>query len=475
MNSERFVFGRFLLDAARGSLTRDGEPVPVGSRGLAILAALLRAGNAAVAKADLVDAAWPGTAIEESNLSVQVAALRRLLGPMPGGGDWIATVARVGYRFDGPVDAAASGAGARPLVAVAGFAGDDGVADGIATALSRFRWFSVTRRDDPAARYRLQGSVRLAAGRRRFLVQLVDASNGANLWAEKYDSESIEPFAVEDEIARRVAGAIEPALLQTDTSRAASNGGRTAWDVVQHGTWLFHRVTEPTHLAAREEFRRACRLDPQLADARIWLARVSAGILAYGWSADAEADAREGLAAGMDAVRLDRANPYAHYGLAIVSIYAGEPEQALRAAERATELSDSFALAQLVLGLAHLAGGDAPAAILPLQRGLDLSPGDPQGFAWLNFLALAQLLSGDPAEGAITAGRLLQVRPDWRPGFETAICCDVALGRLSPARRKAAQAGRLAAVPGDALAPLRARPEWSALLSSLLRQAAEPA
>ena len=68
MDQERFVFGRFVLDAARGSLTRDGVLQPVGGRAISVLGALLRAGNFVVSKADLVDAGWPGTAIEESNL-----------------------------------------------------------------------------------------------------------------------------------------------------------------------------------------------------------------------------------------------------------------------------------------------------------------------------------------------------------------------------------------------------------------------
>ena len=100
---ERLVFGPFVLDFARNTLLRDGRPVPANHKGMRLLAALLRTPGEVVDKASLMDAAWPGMAVEESNLSVQIAALRKLLGAAHDGSDWIATVPRVGYRFAGSV------------------------------------------------------------------------------------------------------------------------------------------------------------------------------------------------------------------------------------------------------------------------------------------------------------------------------------------------------------------------------------
>src|SRR6185437_4423668 len=97
------LFGPFAFDAERATLSRDGRRVEAGQRALGVLHALLDANGHAVTKAKLIDFAWPGTVVEESNLSVQIAALRKLLGRPPGGGDWISTVARVGYRFSGPL------------------------------------------------------------------------------------------------------------------------------------------------------------------------------------------------------------------------------------------------------------------------------------------------------------------------------------------------------------------------------------
>ena len=123
MDASPAAFGPFALDPRSGSLLRDGAPVPVGHRGLRLLAALLARPGEVLTKAELLDAAWPGLAVEEGNLTVQIAALRRQLGPGPGGTDWIATVPRIGYRFAGPLARAATApeAPAIPTLAVLPF------------------------------------------------------------------------------------------------------------------------------------------------------------------------------------------------------------------------------------------------------------------------------------------------------------------------------------------------------------------
>src|SRR6478609_9490031 len=114
MQGSRFAFGPFVLDSDAGTLLRDDEPVAVGHRGVKLLAALLGRPGEILGKAELMDAAWPGTAVEEGNLTVQIAQLRKLLGPAADGGDWIATVPRVGYRFTGTIEQL-DGEARRPL------------------------------------------------------------------------------------------------------------------------------------------------------------------------------------------------------------------------------------------------------------------------------------------------------------------------------------------------------------------------
>ncbi|MGH7091737.1 MAG: winged helix-turn-helix domain-containing protein, partial [Stellaceae bacterium] len=109
------ALGSFRLDTQEGLLFRGGEPVALGRRAIALLRELVERPGALVSKDALIDAAWPGQAVEESNLTVQIAALRRVLGAAPGDGRWIETMPRRGYRFIGPVVAEAqNGVAAAP-------------------------------------------------------------------------------------------------------------------------------------------------------------------------------------------------------------------------------------------------------------------------------------------------------------------------------------------------------------------------
>ena len=465
-----------------------------------------------MAKTELMEAAWGGTAVEESNLSVQIAALRKQLGPAADGGDWITTVPRVGYRFVGlpvkvPIERIAEPNASpaqrerRPSIAVLPFANlsgekeqeylADGITEDIITALTRFRWFFVIARNSSFAykgksidakqvaqelgvQYLLEGSVRKSGQKIRISAQLVDATSGKHIWAERYDLELADVFAIQDEIAERVAGAIEPELLKTEGAQAAARhtGNMTAWDLVRRGTWHFHQVTRENHLKARELFRQACKLDPELPEAYLWLGRVSVGVVPYGWSSNPVADLQEGMEAALKAVQLDERNPYTHYSLAIVSAFAERLEQSVSAARRAIEISPSFALGHLVLGMALLFSGHASEAIVPLEYGLRLSPYDPQNFVWFNLLALARLFSGRTEAGLEAAARALQVRPNWWTSLEVLVCCYAALGKLDEARRVARQMATVTRQPGDVLAPLKSHnPAWAEQMDSALRRA----
>lgn len=507
MSGEQRTFGLFSLDMARGRLLRNGRPVAVSHKGLLLLQALLENPGEAIEKSDLMQAAWPDTAVEESNLSVQIAALRKLLGTAQDGNAWITTVPRVGYRFVGPVDGGRKreivveepASTARASVAVLPFSniGDpdqgylaDGLTEDVITALSRFRWFRVVTRGTSfafkgtfdireaasalSADYLLQGSVRRAAQQLRISTRLVEARSGDCLWTGRYDLEMADVFAIQDEIAERVVGAIEPELLKTESHLAATRhtGNMTAWDLVRQGMWYFHKITREGHLKARELFREGCTSDGDLPESHIWLARVSAGIIAYGWSVAPASDGKEGTDAAIRAIMLDPRDPYARYALAIISAYAGSSDVAIDAAERAIDLSPSFALGHLVLGLAKLFAGHAAEAVAPLEYGLTLNPNDPQNAAWYNLLAYAELLAGEPRRALDSANKALAVRPVLRPTFETLAYCYVALGQLDDARRWASRMRELDGPASHFIAPLRRKhAEWDDRLAGLLRQA----
>jgi len=516
MHGQSIAFGPCVLDLSRDILLREGRPVAVSHKGLLLLKALLRRPGETVTKPELMDAAWPEMTVEESNLSVQIAALRKLLGPAPNGGDWIATVPRVGYRFVGPLNGIepilmqSSGEreaepSRRPSILVLPFrniSNDhvldylvDGITEDVIVALTRFRWFSVIARNSSFAfkdrlvdrvklrakisgelgiHYVVEGSVRKSDQRIRIAAQLIEPGTGTHVWAERYDLELTELFAIQDEIAERVAGALEPELLKASSVLAAARhtGNMTAWDLVRRGTWHFHQVTRENHFKARELFRQAGKLDPELPEAHLWIGRVSAGMVAYGWSEAPDDDIHEGEESALAAIRLDEKNPYAHYALAIVSVYGNTPDRAVAAAERAIELTPSFALGHLALGMAQLFSGKASEAVAPLERGLKLNPYDPQNFVWLNLLGLAYLFSGRPVEALDSAVKSQKVRPTWRPTFETLAACHVALGSIDEARKAIAEMSRLEKPAGDALAPLLANnPGWREQRLAALREA----
>ena len=170
--STDLAFGPYILDRQSGRLLREGRPVAVSSKGLQLLEALLHSPGRVLTKTELMRAAWGDTAVEESNLSVQIAALRKKLGPTTVGADWITTIPRVGYRFvglpaQGPIERIAEPKTSpterehRPSIAVLPFANlsgekeqeylADGITEDIITALTRFRWFFVIARNSSFA------------------------------------------------------------------------------------------------------------------------------------------------------------------------------------------------------------------------------------------------------------------------------------------------------------------------------------
>src|SRR5258708_28020304 len=368
----------------------------------------------------------------------------------------------------------------------------DGIVDDIITALTRMRWLFIIARNSSftykgravdvkqvgrelGVRYVLEGGVRKSANRIRITAQLIDATTGAHIWAERYDRDLTDIFAVQDEITECVAGAIEPELLKIEGRAAISRTENlNAWDTVRQGMWDFHQVRRENALRARELFREAIKLDPKLPEAHVWLGRVSGSLLAYGWSSDRAADLQEGTEAALKAVQLDERDPYAHYTLAITSVFAGALERASRAAETAIALSPCFALGHLALGFARLLAGNAVEAVGAFEHGLRLSPFDPQSFVWLGNLALAQYFSGHREAALQSALRSFSIRPDWVPALVMLAICCAALERLDEARAFVEQMRQLEKVP-DVWAQMKARrPEWGAEMTSMLRKAGLP-
>jgi adenylate cyclase len=385
----------------------------------------------------------------------------------------------------------------RPSIAVLPFATTtpedeylgDGISDDVITALSKMRWLFVIARNSAFAfkgrpveigqiarqlgvAYVLTGSVRRGGNRVRISVQLVEGETGTSLWAERYDRDLGDLFALQDDIADAVAGAIEPELLKKEGERAATQRTQnpTAWDLVRRAMWEFHKVRRESHLAARELLLTAIAAAPDSVDAHIWLARVDGGVVAYGWTDDPQATSAEGKAAALRAVQLDEKNPYSHYAVAITHSFGGEVKRARKAGEQAIALSPSFALGHLVLGITMLLSGQPHEAIREFERGLRLNPFDPHSFTWHLVLGLAYYVSDQPREGSEEARKSLDIRPYWSPALKLAAVCEAALGNGEAAQQFVAELREKGDASGDILASVaKHRPEWIARLEAVVQ------
>jgi TolB-like protein len=353
MQGSRFAFGPFVLDSSAGTLLRNDVPVAIGHRGVKLLAALAGRPGEILGKAELMDAAWPGTSVEEGNLTVQIAQLRKLLGPAGdgGGGEWISTVPRVGYRFLGAVDQLGSAARKllplpdKPSIAVLPFvnvgsdpeqeAFADGLTEDLITDLSRNSGLFVIARnsafaykgravdvrgiaEDLGVRYLLTGSARRAAGRVRINAQLVDAMTGDHLWAERFDRSLEDIFAVQDEVTAKIVEALLGRLRPPPPRNRPKN--LEAYDLCVRA----RRLMDDQPQLAREAhlmLTRAIALDPDYAEAYRWLAINHC----MGWvhaGGPSESSRKIALDLARKAVALDPDNAGCHWVLAYLLAYA---------------------------------------------------------------------------------------------------------------------------------------------------------
>ncbi len=255
MTGNDIKFGPFRLDVVQRTLFRGDAPVRLGNRARDILCTLAAAKGELVTKDALMDAVWPGQIVEENAVQVQVSALRKALNLDKSDHDFIVTVPGRGYRLIGIVpepsaaaEETARGAGfpENRSIAVLPFQNlsseaeqgyfADGIVEDIISGLARINWLSVIARNssfiykgkaidikqvglDLRVRYLLEGSVRKTGNRVRVTVQLIDAATGVHLWVDRYDRRLDDIFALQDEIAMNVVGAIEPNLRKAELER----------------------------------------------------------------------------------------------------------------------------------------------------------------------------------------------------------------------------------------------------------------
>ncbi|MGE3305039.1 MAG: winged helix-turn-helix domain-containing tetratricopeptide repeat protein [Rhizobiaceae bacterium] len=429
MQRPRLAFGSFVLDAGAGTLLRDGIPLAVSHRGVKLLAALAQRPGEILTKTELMDAAWPGIAVEQGNLTVQIAQLRKLLGPAGDGREWIATVSRVGYRFAGDVEPlGVSERGRLPLpekpsIAVLPFAGigdepgqesfADGLTEDLITDLSRtpelfviartsifaFKGKAMSARDiaaDLGVRYLLEGSVRRAGGRVRINAHLIDASGGQQVWAERFDRELRDIFAVQDEVTGQIVEAMLGRIrMPQQRTRPRS---LEAYDLVVRA----RRLIDDSPQTAREAhllLTRAISLDPEYAEAHRWLAmnRWHGWLL---WGEPIEPARNSALELARKAVALDPNDAGCHWVLANLLTYERCFAEADHEFAKAIELDPNDADIWATLSDSAVLAGRIKEGLDYIQKAFRLNP-FPGSLYYLT-LAVAQYANRD-YQGAIAS------------------------------------------------------------------------
>ena len=456
-------FGDCELDIERRELRRARSPVHVEPQVFDLLVYLVENRDRVVSKDDLIAAVWDGRIVSNSTLTSRINAARNAIGDSGGHQKLIRTIPRKGLRFVGtvreqsagvePAQAGSPQAGEaretprlplpeRPAIAVLPFTnmtGDpqqeyfsDGISEDIITALSKLRWFFVIARnssfiykgravhlkqvaEELGVAYVVEGSVRKDGDRVRITAQLNDVATGSHIWAERYDRDLADVFAVQDEITEAIVAAIEPQLYAAENFRARRKppDSMDAWDLLMRALSHYWRVTRQDNVVAQALLEKAITIDPNYGQARGMLAASHTFSAHMGWEDMAATAAPIVESAAQAAILTDSEDPWAHYALGCVYLFARRFDDSLAEFESALRLNPNFSLAQGYYGLTLAYCGRSAEAELAASRALRLSPHDPLSAIYFGIASYAQYVGRNYKEAMRLAREGIRQRADF--------------------------------------------------------------
>jgi TolB-like protein/Tfp pilus assembly protein PilF len=452
-SSEVFVFEDFRLVGGGGLFQRaaDGAftAVAISSRGLAILRVLIERAGEVVLKNEIIAAVWPGMIVEDSNLTVQISALRRALQRGRPNGRCIQTVPGRGYRFAAPVTSvpwpppAASAIGAAaiaelpasrvPVVAprlsivvlpFTNLSNDpdqqyfaDGMTEDLTTDLSRItHMFVIARntafiyRNKPIAakqigcelgvRYVLEGSVQRLGSQVRINAQLIEAETNAHLWAERFDGDTSDVFAMQNEITTRIAVALNQELIAAEAARRTERP-----DVLEYILRARAAYAKPISRERNVEGIRLLELalafDPHSAEAQSMLAEALAGHVLNGLSDARAADLERAKRLSEQALAASFRTPTAHIAKAHLLRTQRRYSEAIPEYETALAHNRNYVYAYFALGKCKLYTDSIDETIPLVERAIRLSPRDPELGIWYKQIGHVHLLQSHTDEAVI--------------------------------------------------------------------------
>jgi TolB-like protein/Flp pilus assembly protein TadD len=344
----------------------------------------------------------------------------------------------------------------RPSVVVLPFAnlsGDpeqeyfaDGLTEDIINALSLWHSFPVIARGSAfaykgqspdvrqvgkelGARYVVEGSVRKSGNRVRITAQLTDTESGHQVWTNHYDRELSDIFALQDEIAARIAAIIEPAIANSERKRLSSKTPEdlNAWDLCIQGYSLIYHGTKEGNERARKLFERAIALDPNYARAWTGLAYTYSRDIRLWQADDPDSAAKKVMEFARQAVELDSTDSEAHLMLGRAFAMAGQSESALAETHHAIELNPQNSTANWTFGYLLYISGRADEGIPWIEKALEINPLDPRNYVVTGHLAGAKLFVGDYKSAVELANASMRQRPDY---IDARVTLAAALGYL---------------------------------------------
>ena len=351
----------------------------------------------------------------------------------------------------------------------------DGIAEDIITALSRIQWFFVTARNSSftykgqavdvqqvgrqlGVRYILEGSVRKSGQRLRVTAQLIDATTGKHVWAERYDRELSDIFEVQDEITRNVVAATQTQVQLSEGSlfEALEKPSLPVWALVNRSWKLVYEMTGDSLFEAKRLAEEAIALDPGSGRAHQALA-VGLWHLAWmGFAEDAPATRARGRKMAERAVRLNDNDEYSHWILGLFQMADGEFEKAIAELKRAIEINPNCSLAYGSLATVLNHAGQPEEAVTHNETAIRSNPRDPSIFYRYNGLALSHFLLKQFEMAIDWARKTVQHKPSWFQGHAVLTASLVELGRLDDAQ--VALSDYLAQIPNASLIDIQKLP-----------------
>jgi TolB-like protein/Tfp pilus assembly protein PilF len=460
----QFVFDGHTLDADRRELSRGSASIAVEPQVFDLLLYLVQNRDRVVSKDDLIASVWNGRAVSESTLTSRINAARKSIGDDGRSQKLIRTVARKGLRFVGTVRIETGGGQPapvaeppphdtdeplrgslplpdRPAIAVLPFTNmsddpeqeyfSDGISEDIITALSKLRWFFVIARnssfiykgkavhikqvaEELGVGYVLEGSVRKSGDMVRITAQLNEVTTGSHLWAERYDRNITDVFAVQDEITESIVAAIEPQLYAAESFRARRKppGSLDAWDLVMRALSHYWRVTRQDNTVAQALLEKAIAMDPNYCQALGLLADSYTFGAHMGWT-DLASSVAIAERAALAAVHADSEDPWAHHALGGVYLITRRFDISLAEFELALRLNPNFAQAQNYYATALTFCGRWEEGAEAARRALRLSPRDPFSALCYGSASLAEFVGGNYDEAIRLARTAVRLRSDY--------------------------------------------------------------